>query len=91
MYDRSIQDLGLKNANIIFQLKHTPENVELELLRIGSHYISKQTHSRGRLDRVSILEELYHCEEKFQQTKCGLVHAYLEIYEHVCDPAGLQL
>ena len=72
--------------------------LEEELLRIGTHYITKLEDLYDteidkvchKKDRQQVLNDLVNCEMHFQFRKVLLTQLYMECYEHVCDPVEQQ-
>jgi|LauGreDrversion4_2_1035121.scaffolds.fasta_scaffold119299_5 hypothetical protein len=42
------------------------------------------------VDRFQLMQDIYDYELEFQFTKAKLLMAYLEAYEHICDPLEQQ-
>jgi len=67
--------------------------MEFEVLKICSFYINKAEplldndlrNMYPAVDRLKIIDECLHFENKYQEKKLDLVNAYLECYEHVSD------
>ena len=67
--------------------------MEFEVLKICSFYINKAEplldndlrNMYPAVDRLKIIDECLHFENKYQEKKLELVNAYLECYEHVSD------
>ena len=67
--------------------------VEQEMLKIVSFYINKVEPMQDRdlrnvlpcVDRLGIIQEVLHWEEKFQRAKLKLCLHYMECYDHTCD------
>ena len=72
--------------------------MEEEMIKICSFFINKSevlqdTHTEKPepyKDRLQTLSDLLECEATFQFKKVKLCMAYLECYEHICDPLEQQ-
>lgn len=68
-------------------------SMETELLKVCSFYINKVEPMQDNdlknvypiVDRLKILDDVLHCESRFQEAKSHLVAAYLECFEHSSD------
>lgn len=83
------------NIYIMYECSLTDMQIlELELLRIGSYFISKLEELYDtevdkvchKKDRQQVLNDLLNHELEFQFRKVLLTQMYMEAYEHVCDP-----
>jgi hypothetical protein len=67
--------------------------MEMEILKICSFYINKAEplldndlrNMYPAVDRLKILDDALHYENRYQEKKLELINAYLECYEHVSD------
>jgi len=67
--------------------------IEQEMLKIVSFYINKTEPMQDRdlrnvlpnVDRLAILKDVLHWEDKYQKAKMELTLQYMECYEHTCD------
>lgn len=74
------------------------KDLEEELLKIGSYFISKHETLINTendkpfpvIDRLSLIEDLLEDEASFQFNKVQLIQAYMESYEHITDPLEQQ-
>ncbi len=74
------------------------KDLEDELLKIGSYYISKHEYlvnteiekAYPLVDRITMLEDLLDQELNFQFEKVQLIQCYMEAYEHIVDPLEQQ-
>ena len=70
------------------------ENLEQEILRIGSYYISRMEELYDtevdkvchKKDRQQVLNDILNFELQFQFKKVLLIQLFMECYEHICDP-----
>jgi hypothetical protein len=67
------------------------------MLKIGTYFVRKNENALDQksqlfplADRFQLLQDLYDCEFQFQFVKAKLVMAYLEVFEHICDPLEQQ-
>ncbi|EAX97756.1 hypothetical protein TVAG_080160 [Trichomonas vaginalis G3] len=74
--------------NVIYEetLNHM-ERIRNDLLNFGSFYIRKWEKECGsQIDRKSIVEDLYECENKYQNGKKQLIESLLDLYNNTFDP-----
>ena len=80
--------------NLMYDVTFTDMRaVEHEILKIVSFYINKVEPVQDRdlrnvlpaVDRLGIIKEALHWEEKYHEAKLRLCMQYMEAYEHTCD------